>query len=300
MKGFLALASIVAAAFVVAPLATADDVVPFPAAHSGDVFVVAQTVTADRALMNHFAPGSAVIFRAYAVDGKTHKFLTKKNTKYFYVTIPNQPNVKLKYNPKAPGTSGRYVWTGVWNVPADYPTGVVKFKVLARMKSKRLGSFVQVPVASSQLTITTTPQTPLGSGPSTAPISASKVSLGLYVDTVNGTRPAGAKPRPIGCTQTNVFKRGEQVVVRSWGFDLTSGEVLSMDNVSTASFSLAGVPSIKLNWGAHGATGAKVWFWTNFWQIPADYPLGDAAIHVSFTTVGGKTETFDYIINVIP
>ena len=40
-----------------------------------------------------------------------------------------------------------------------------------------------------------------------------KLNVFLYVDTVNGTRPVGAKPRPIGCTQTNVFQRGEQ------GFD---------------------------------------------------------------------------------
>ena len=44
-----------------------------------------------------------------------------------------------------------------------------------------------------------------------------KLNVFLYVDTVNGSRPVGAKPRPIGCTQTNVFQRGEQVVFRIWG-----------------------------------------------------------------------------------
>ena len=48
---------------------------------------------------------------------------------------------------------------------------------------------------------------------------------------MNGTRPAAAAARPIGCTQTNVFKRGEQFVLRTWGFDLANGAVLSLDNV---------------------------------------------------------------------
>ena len=102
---------------------------------------------------------------------------------------------------------------------------------------KRMGSFVQMPVATSQLTITPTPQNPPGSGPTAPGVAATKANFGLYVDSVNGTRPAGAAPRPIGCTQTNVFKRGEQFVLRAWGFDLATGAVLSMDNVTDAHFS---------------------------------------------------------------
>ena len=53
-------------------------------------------------------------FRAYAVDGKTRKVLAAKGVKYFYVKIPNQPNVKLRYLPNAAGASGRMAWTGSW------------------------------------------------------------------------------------------------------------------------------------------------------------------------------------------
>ena len=56
-----------------------------------------------------------------------------------------------------------------------------------------------------------------------------KLNVFLYVDTVNGTRPVGAKPRPIGCTQTNVFQRGEQVVFRIWGSEADTGAVLSTE-----------------------------------------------------------------------
>lgn len=303
MKKTLLLALVVAAAFVVAPAAPAADppTVPFPSANSGDVFVAAQTVTADGAISNYFAPGTTVVFRSYAVDGKSRKVLTKKLVKYFYVKIPNQPNLKFKYTPKGKGASGRYAWTATWNVPSSYPTGIVAFKVVVKTKSKHLGSFVQIPVPTSQLTISATPQTPYGGGPGSTPApSGAKLNVALYVDTVNGTRPSGAAPRPIGCTQTNVYKRGEQVVVRTWGYELATGAVLSIDNVAEAHFSVPGLPNVLLNWGSHGATGNKVWFWTNAFILPATYPLGDSTITVSFTTVSGKTATFDYQITVIP
>jgi hypothetical protein len=289
------------AVFAIAPVAYGDTTVPFPSPNVGAVFVSAQTVTTDGAIANFFAPGSRVVFRAYAVDGKTHKVVTNKTYKYFYVKIPNQPNLKLKYAPKGKLANGRYVWAGTWSVPSDFATGVVPFKVVAVVKAKkRTGSFVQMPVATSQLTITPTPQNPLGNGPSGTGVAGTKLNFGIYVDSVNGTRPAGATPRPIGCTQTNVFKRGEQFVLRAWGFDLASGAVLSMDNVSEAHFTVPGVANILLNWGSHGAVGNKVWFWTNFWNIPKDYPLGDTHVRVSFTTTAGKTGASDYLITIIP
>ena len=293
---------VVAAAAALVPLAVASSApaeTPFPTTQAGDVFVVAQTVNTDRAVANQFAPGATVVFRAWALDGKTHRILTKKAVRYFYVKIPNQPNVRLAYTPKAPEASGRFTWIGRWTVPADYPIGAVAFKVLVKTKTKRVGSFEQMPVSTARLTITTNPQASPGAGPTTKPPAGSaKTDVALYVDSVNGSRPPGAKPRNVGCTQTNVYKRGEQVVVRSWGYDLSTGAVLTMDNVTDAHYSIPGQKNVPLNWGSHGA--AKVWFWTNFWNIPADYPLGDITVHVSFTTDAGKTGTFDYQITIIP
>ena len=99
-----------------------------------------------------------------------------------------------------------------------------------------------MPVATSQLTITND-----AAGDRPAPAGSDATPTGtddtvLYVDSVNGTRPAGAAPRPIGCTQTNVFKRGEQFVLRTWGFDLTTATVLSIDNVTEAHFTVPGQP----------------------------------------------------------
>jgi hypothetical protein len=276
---------------------------PFPAPKVLEVFVAAQTVTPDRAVITQVAPGGTVIFRAYAVDAKTKKVMTAKDVKYFYVTIPNQPNVKLTYNPQAPGATAKMAWTGRWTVPSTYSAGIVGFKILIKIDAKRHGQFVQMPVATAQLTVTSNP-----SASFVAPIAAvtaaaqeAKLDVGLYVDSVNGTRPAGAAPRPTGCTQTNVYKRGEQFVVRAWGSNVATGDILTSDNVDTATVAFVGVAApLTMNWGAHGAADNRVLFWTAAWNIPADYPLGDSVARVTFKTDDGKTGIFDYAFTVIP
>ena len=110
-----------------------------------------------------FTPGSTVVFRSYAIDNKTQKVMQAKDVKYFYITIPNQPNVKLHFDAKAPGASQGMPWTGQWVVPANYSPGPVYFRVLIKIKAQRKGQVVQMPVATSQLNISAT--APATSGP---------------------------------------------------------------------------------------------------------------------------------------
>ena len=42
----------------------------------------------------------------------------------------------------------------ILNIPADYPTGLVNFTVYLKTKTGAYGSFVQIPVLTSQLTVT--------------------------------------------------------------------------------------------------------------------------------------------------
>ena len=143
---------------------TAATPAPFPAATAGPLFIAAQTVNTSGGMSSWFAPGATVVFRALALDTKTMKTLAAKDVTYFYVTIPNQANVKLHYDPTAPGATPRMPWTGQWTVPSDYPSGMVAFKILAKSKAKRHGSFVQIPVVPSMLTISpTAPAPPTGS-----------------------------------------------------------------------------------------------------------------------------------------
>ena len=297
-------AAVAAFATVTASAMAADPEVPFPAAQVQQVFIATQTVLPDGTISNYYAPGSTVVFRAYAVDPKTKSIVAPTMVKYFYVAIPNQSPLKFKYDPVAPGASKGLPWTATWNVPATYPEGTVAFKTLVKLNTKRKGQFVQMPVSSAMLTVSKTPPPVFSPGAAAGVagtiLNAGKLDLSLYVDSVAGTRPVGVPARQIGCSQTNVYKRGEQLVVRAWGTDLNSGDVLSSANVKEAHFSIAGQPDTVMNWGAHGATGAKVWFWTNALIVPQTFPLGEATVHVVYTTEDGKLGQYDYVINIIP
>ena len=152
-----AVTAVAASAIVFAAAASAQAPPPVPNWPPGkaQVFVWADTVTSAGAQANFFAPGQSVTFRSYAIDMKTTKVLTSKDVQFYYVSIPNQPPVKMTYGPQ--GAKKTMLWTGTWTIPADYPLGVVQFRILVKTHSKRIGTFAQAPVAASQLTVTTTP-----------------------------------------------------------------------------------------------------------------------------------------------
>jgi hypothetical protein len=314
----LALAVLVSFAFVAVARGAATPA-PFPANQVNGVFVGATTVTQAGAVSTQFAPGDTVVFKAFAIDTKTHKFITKKLPRLtvrhgqvtkasakaaktalrkFYVRIPLVDDKQLRWTKVPVGLDARYRWEFSWKVPALYPVGPVQFKVFAKMWNKQSGTFAQLPVSLSQLTITTTPQVPFGPGPTTqGSVSSSSVDVALYGDVVAG------HSRPVACTQTNVFKVGEMVIARAFGYQLSDGTVLTMDNVATATFTVPGSPdpiATTLNFGSHGATGQKVEYWTGAWTIPVDYPIGDINVHMKFTLVSGKTGELDYPITIIP
>jgi hypothetical protein len=303
MNRILIFTAALAAFAAVTASAKAADPLPFPSAQIQQVFIATQTVLPDGTMNNYFAPGSTVVFRSYAVDPKSRSIVAPKLVKYFYVSIPNQPPLKYKYDAAAPGASTGLPWTATWTVPADYPQGTVAFKTLLKLNTKRQGQFIQMPVSAAMLTISKTPPPVVSPGApagSAGVVQSGKLDLSLYVDSVAGTRPVGAPARQIGCSQTNVYKRGEQLVVRAWGTDLNTSDVLSSDNIKEAHFSIAGQPDTVMNWGAHGTVGSQVFFWTNALIVPPTFPLGEATVHVVFTTETGKTGTYDYVINVIP
>ena len=271
---------------------------PYPASKL-NVFVAAQTVTQEGALSNFYIRGATVVFRAYAGASKTKLVLKPKTVKSFFVQIPGQPNVKLRYQNRR--ANGRWQWTGSWTVPADYALGIVPFKVFVKTKTNRTASYTQIPVATSQLTITSSIDASFLSEAAAAERAApSKLEVFLYADTVNGTRPAGAKPRPVGCTQTNTFKRGEQLVFRIWGSEASTGSILSTENVKYAYVKIPGQPFAGLNWGAHGATTNRVWFWTAAWNIPADFPLGTTTFRIVFKTEANKFGIYDHVVTITP
>lgn len=102
---------------------------------------------------NFFPQGAGITFRMWAVETGTGKVLTAADLKHAYAVIPNQPNVKLAYAPVSSAANAPSIWSATWAVPKDYALGIVKFKILVRTKTNKLGIFTQIAVPSSQLTI---------------------------------------------------------------------------------------------------------------------------------------------------
>lgn len=125
---------------------------PFPSPKVVGAFVAVQTVTAPDSgyLTNFFPAGSTVVFRMFVGENKTGRSMTDKDLKYAKILIPGQPDVKMKYV----GGNPQWPWQGTWTVPADFKLGIVQFQAVTKTKSNRYGSFVQIPVLTSQLTVT--------------------------------------------------------------------------------------------------------------------------------------------------
>lgn len=129
--------------------------VPFPSPTVVQYFVSARTLDSTGQLANYFQQGSTVTFQAFAAETKTGNIAGANDLKYFNVMIPGQKAVKLAFKaPSAKKPPVPWRWTATWTVPADFPVGTVQVKVNMKSKSNGYGSFVQIPVLTSQLTIT--------------------------------------------------------------------------------------------------------------------------------------------------
>ena len=152
VAGVAAVAALTTTALAVVPGET-----PFPSPTIVTLFVSANTVTAPGSAAgadvatNFFVRGSTVVFKVFAADAKSGKVLVSDDVKYAYVKIPNQSNVKLTY--VAPTATNGPNFVGRWTIPADYPKGLVNFVTRFRSTDKQYGNFVQIPVATSQLTV---------------------------------------------------------------------------------------------------------------------------------------------------
>lgn len=123
-----------------------------------------------------------------------------------------------------------------------------------------------------------------------APYPGAKAPIAVYADTVSAT--SGAVKAARGCTQYSNFRRLQRLVFRVWAVDSGNGQALGADSIAYAYVKIPGQPNLKLNWGPHGAVGAKVNFWSAGWTVPADYPLGVVAFKIVFKTDDGRFGTY--------
>lgn len=124
-------------------------------AYSDTVSGASGSVKAPRSCTQYsnFRRNQRVVFRAWAVDSSTGQALGADTVAYAYIKIPGQPNLKLNWGPH--GAVGNKVtfWSAGWTVPADYPLGVVAYKIVFKTDDGRFGTYVQPPIDTARLTV---------------------------------------------------------------------------------------------------------------------------------------------------
>ena len=187
-------------------------------------------------------------------------------------------------------------------MPSDYTLGIVNFQVLVQTKTKR--QRLVHPDAGGLVAADDHEHAPAARPgrlrARAAPPRPRACDIALYADSVNGRGPRGA-PRPIGCTQTNVFKRGEQFVAPHVGIRPQERRPSSRSTTSprrTSPFPASA--NVNLNWGAHGPQqGLHSGRTSGTSRRPI--PLGDmTVIQIQFTTITGKVGKLAYPITIIP
>jgi hypothetical protein len=115
------------------------------------------------------------------------------------------------------------------------------------------------------------------------PVQGAKLAVGMYVDTVQGTQ---GDPKPVvGCSQSNLFKQGQQVVFRMWGINVKAGgTALTPKNVKSAVVNVPGIAPIPMFWGNHGSVA----FWAAAWKVDKAYPLGIVNFSIVVKTKADK------------
>ncbi len=106
---------------------------------------------------NFFARGERAVWHISAVNARTGEIITNKDVKYAYLKIPGMKNVGVTYTPhgRDPVTAP-WTWTARWDIPLDYPLGVVPFQLVMKLKdwpANKVATFTQIPIALEQMTI---------------------------------------------------------------------------------------------------------------------------------------------------
>lgn len=136
-----------------AAIRTAAEDKPFPGT-MGDVFLYVDVVNGNPkppavrrpkscTQLSSAKRGERPVFRIYGVETGTGEALTTENVKYAYVKIPGMANVKLNWGPHGSGSAKSWFWSAGFDIAADYPLGVLPFKVVFKTESGTFGIFTQ-------------------------------------------------------------------------------------------------------------------------------------------------------------
>lgn len=75
---------------------------------------------------SRFERGHSIVFRANVIDSKTNETIEDAKVK---VVLGNGEEYEMKMGPH--GEEGTILWTVLWTIPDDFPTGTLDYKIIA-------------------------------------------------------------------------------------------------------------------------------------------------------------------------
>jgi len=104
-------------------------------------------------LTSQFKQGEMVVWRVRVLDPAKSEQLGKAGLKSLVVELPDGEKVKMHFgtHPRKKATDS--FWSGSWQIPANYPTGSLSYKVVATDQGGKVHSWTPFNVRNSQLTV---------------------------------------------------------------------------------------------------------------------------------------------------
>lgn len=102
---------------------------------------------------SRFPRNSQIVWRARVGDGATGSDLDDKTLGTIEVQLADSRKLPMKYGPHPAQNPTDFFWTTSVEIPADYPTGTLGYKIVATAKDGRTVTYEPFKVAPSLLTI---------------------------------------------------------------------------------------------------------------------------------------------------
>lgn len=106
------------------------------------------------------------------------------------------------------------------------------------------------------------------------PFPAAELGYTFNLQTLFGH---GSKVKPtIYCADSSVFRRGYQIVFRTYAVQSQTGKVMTGKDFSRMVLRVAGQPDKVMTFRPQGGqpNATSPWLWSTTWLVPGDYPLG--------------------------
>ncbi|MBI2831855.1 MAG: hypothetical protein HYX79_06340 [Chloroflexi bacterium] len=132
-----------------------------PAAKTVPLFFYVDTVTAGAgeskfnvdasrycAISGVFQRGMHIVWRMEVIDTSTGKVLQATDVKSAALKLPHGENKNFNFGRHGATEDSPWFWTSAWDVPMDYPLGVLDFTVEVTTNDGKTGTFKQIPVSA--------------------------------------------------------------------------------------------------------------------------------------------------------